>query len=466
LVNPEQLEPFGPAAWLLLIDGAVGRSDLDKLYRNHAPKSAPQAARLARHQVVGAVVGHALKSAQQGQHSALRSLSEVASRRSRTETRLLAALAPDAACDKLSTYGGMQFKRQRARMIWAALSDDRDAVKSAGLGMLKNIVAVAESGEQELRIAAPSSTSKGPALPGLSGEHSSAKIGRLRRSLSDKDETIMGLREELQKTLASLASERGEKRRKTADEDQQQQASQDQQQSFAKTSASLRRAELELQASVQQLATIQAEKRSLEDELEEVKTGANERIAPALHAALLDEKKAWQHERQLLQQRIKDGDTPRQGVVLLIDAANIGAGARALGGDANFAAICKRLLGARSMRRCIAFAVADKGDERGRFESALQQAGIEVLWKDKQRFADGTVKADWDVGVAVAAMQWAGRAETVIIVSGDGDYLPLIPALNAQGTALEAAGWEGRSNAQWQQAVASFTLLDASDLMP
>ena len=117
------------------------------------------------------------------------------------------------------------------------------------------------------------------------------------------------------------------------------------------------------------------------------------------------------------------------------------------------------------MRRCIAFAVADKGDERGRFESALQQAGVDVLWKEKQRFADGSVKADWDVGVAVAAMQWAGRAETLIIVSGDGDYLPLIPALKAQGTRLEAAGFKGRSNAEWQQSVACFTLLDAQDLM-
>jgi uncharacterized LabA/DUF88 family protein len=465
LVNPKQIEAFGPAAWLLLIDGAIGRSDLDKLYRNNAPKSAPQAARLARHQVVGAVVGHALKDAQQGQNDALRSLSEVANRRSRTEARLLAALSPDAARDKLSTYGGMQFKRQRARMIWAALSDSRDGVQSAGLEMLKKVVAAAESGERELHIAAASGVIKGPALPSLSGEHNSAKIGKLRRALLDKDTTIISLREELDKMLDSLASKRGEKRRETADEENQQRASQDQQQSFAKTSSDLRQARLELARGAQQLAFLQTENLSLTDELEEVKARADDRVAPSVHAALLNEKQAWQHERQLLQQRIKDGDTPRDGVVLLIDAANIGAGARALGGHADFASICKRLLGGRSMRRCIAFAVADKGDERGRFESALQQAGVDVLWKEKQRFADGSVKADWDVGVAVAAMQWAGRAETLIIVSGDGDYLPLIAALKAQGTRLEAAGFEGRSNAEWQQSVACFTLLDAQDLM-
>ena len=47
-----------------------------------------------------------------------------------------------------------------------------------------------------------------------------------------------------------------------------------------------------------------------------------------------------------------------------------------------------------------------------------------MRWKAKQTFADGTTKADWDVGLAVTAMQWAGRAATVIIASGDGDFLP------------------------------------------
>ena len=65
------LAPHGAAAWLLLCDSALGRGDLDRLYREKAPPGAPQPKRLQRHQVVGAVVGYALQQQRQGDASPL-----------------------------------------------------------------------------------------------------------------------------------------------------------------------------------------------------------------------------------------------------------------------------------------------------------------------------------------------------------------------------------------------------------
>ena len=152
-------------------------------------------------------------------------------------------------------------------------------------------------------------------------------------------------------------------------------------------------------------------------------------------------------------------------MVVLFDAANLGAGARAAGGNLDFIAVLKRLLNDRPLRHAVAFAVAPKGHDRQRFEAHLRQAAIHVQWKEKQEFADGTTKADWDVGLAITAMQWAGRAETMIIASGDGDFLPLIDVLKSHGTQLEVAGWPGRIHKAWEQQANKLTLLDTQDLM-
>ena len=63
----------------------------------------------------------------------------------------------------------------------------------------------------------------------------------------------------------------------------------------------------------------------------------------------------------------------------------------------------------------------------------------EVRWKAKQTFADGTTKADWDVGLRSRRCR---PCAATVIASGDGDFS--ISALKALGTEVEAAGWPGR----------------------
>jgi len=76
------------------------------------------------------------------------------------------------------------------------------------------------------------------------------------------------------------------------------------------------------------------------------------------------------------------------------------------------------------------------GDEKPFFE-ALYHAGIELREKDLQEFFGGEKKADWDVGLAVDAIRISALLDTIIIVSGDGDYCPLVEYLKNQGRQVE-----------------------------
>ena len=459
---PESLHELGPAGWLLLIDGALGRDDLNKLYQKNAPPQAPSSARLERHQVVGAIVGHALEQAERKRLHALNAMSQVATKRSRTEARLLASLPPKEALERLTTYGGMQFKKQRSRMIWAALNDARREVSQAAQDMLSQILQAAHSGHTKIELPKQSNTAKSKTIPSLAAPQDSATLGKLRRTLRDKNSQI----EELRLTIVELqnqqAKNRGEERRELEQSDQRNDLLSDQRAEFIQ----LKKENQDLKVQQEKLRHDHAETlnhmEQLTSSLERRELDYKEQ-AQAMRKTHSKAQEAWQKERHALMNK-KDQQAP-QGVVILFDAANLGAGARAAGGNLDFTAVLKRLVDGRTLRHAVAFAVAPRGDERQRFENRLRQAAIQVQWKEKQVFDDGTTKADWDVGLAVVAMQWAGRAETIIIASGDGDFLPLIEALKAQGTQVEVAGWPGRIHKAWEEHANKLTLLDSQDMM-
>jgi uncharacterized LabA/DUF88 family protein len=95
----------------------------------------------------------------------------------------------------------------------------------------------------------------------------------------------------------------------------------------------------------------------------------------------------------------------------------------------NFGAILKEAVGNRSLIRAIAYVITtEAGDEKNFFE-ALEKLGIETKTKNLQIFTGGAKKADWDVGLAVDAIKMAPKLDTVILASGDGDFVPLIEYL-------------------------------------
>lgn len=150
-----------------------------------------------------------------------------------------------------------------------------------------------------------------------------------------------------------------------------------------------------------------------------------------------------------------------QRVAVFIDTQNLYHSARNLyKARVNFAQVLKDAVAGRKLVRAIAYVItSESGDENAFFE-ALTKMGIETKTKDLQIFAGGHKKADWDVGLAVDAIKMAPRLDAVIIVSGDGDFVPLVEYLQTT-TQVEAVSFGKSTSAKLRERVDDF--LDLSD---
>jgi uncharacterized LabA/DUF88 family protein len=128
-----------------------------------------------------------------------------------------------------------------------------------------------------------------------------------------------------------------------------------------------------------------------------------------------------------------------QRVAIFIDVQNLYHSAKNLfRARVNFKNIIREGVGERQLIRAFAYVVKteDTPGESAFFE-ALEHIGIELRMKDIQVFPGGLKKADWDVGMAVDAIRLAPSVDTIILVTGDGDFLPLVEYLQGHGKQVE-----------------------------
>ena len=137
-----------------------------------------------------------------------------------------------------------------------------------------------------------------------------------------------------------------------------------------------------------------------------------------------------------------------QRVGIFIDTQNLYHCAKNIyGAKVNFDQVVKDGLQGRLLTRAVAYVITtESGDEKNFFE-ALGKMGIETKTKNLQIFAGGAKKADWDVGLAVDAIKLAPKLDAIILVTGDGDFIPLVEYLQNVGCQVEVMsfGKAGRS---------------------
>ena len=147
-----------------------------------------------------------------------------------------------------------------------------------------------------------------------------------------------------------------------------------------------------------------------------------------------------------------------QRVGVFVDVANMYHSAKNLyGARVNFKEVLKTTVEGRKLIRAIAYVIRSESEEERAFFDALDKQGFEVKAKDLQVFAGGAKKADWDVGIAIDAIKLADRLDSVILVSGDGDYVPLVIYLKEnKGCQVEVAAFAKTTSARLIEAVDSF----------
>ncbi len=90
-----------------------------------------------------------------------------------------------------------------------------------------------------------------------------------------------------------------------------------------------------------------------------------------------------------------------------------------------------------------AYAIHKGDDQQIKFQDALKHIGFQVKLKPYIQRSDGSAKGDWDVGIAIDVMETAasGDVDTIILLSGDGDFDLLLKKVNqAYGITTEVFG--------------------------
>src|SRR3989344_4528286 len=151
-----------------------------------------------------------------------------------------------------------------------------------------------------------------------------------------------------------------------------------------------------------------------------------------------------------------------QRVGVFVDVQNMYYSARALyNAKVNFKEILKDAVNNRKLVRAIAYAVRAGEKEEENFHKALDGIGFEVKLKDLQVFYGGNKKADWDVGIAIDAIELAPKLDVVILISGDGDYIPLVEHLKrALGCKVEVLAFGRSCSGKLKESTDEFVDLD------
>lgn len=93
----------------------------------------------------------------------------------------------------------------------------------------------------------------------------------------------------------------------------------------------------------------------------------------------------------------------------------------------NFRELLKTALAGRQLVRAYAYVIrTDIYKQEQDFFDALNKAGFDIKEKDLQVFAGGQKKGDWDVGIAMDMIRQAQKCDAIILMSGDGDYIPVV----------------------------------------
>jgi uncharacterized LabA/DUF88 family protein len=154
---------------------------------------------------------------------------------------------------------------------------------------------------------------------------------------------------------------------------------------------------------------------------------------------------------------------PEQRVGVFIDVQNLYYSAKNLFGQkVNFGNIVKEAVGDRKLIRAIAYVVRTESQDETPFFEALYNLGIETREKDLQVYQSGFKKADWDVGLTVDAIRLAPSLDAVVLVSGDGDYVPLVEYLQkSTGKQVEVVAFGETSSGRLIDSADDFVDLSA-----
>lgn len=154
-----------------------------------------------------------------------------------------------------------------------------------------------------------------------------------------------------------------------------------------------------------------------------------------------------------------------QKVGVFVDVQNMFYSAKhQYGAKLNFTKLLESAVKGRRLIRAIAYIVQTEGIDQKNFIDMLSRTGYEVKSKELKIHPDGTKKGDWDMGIAIDSISLADRIDTMVLVSGDGDFVDLVNMLKGRGVRVEVLSFPKSTADELKQAATQFYSIE-SDLL-
>ncbi len=402
------------------------------------------------------------------------------------ERHIVASIPEAEAPRRVGSYRALSLKRERAKFVWALARDPRVSIRELantvisqffaeaadvetsravldgeqGTGALEQLDLAKRLQEQAERLAEASQqvTDLQARVKRYEEERARliAQLGAKERALNQHSGVrgdLEGQLDELRRALATVEAEQAEAEQARAEAGQAQALVDDLTQKvrrlskLAGASQALAETQSELDAARREIEALRRERSKLEEEHLARLATKTEMLAKV--QLELDESR---EELKSARRRLVEAErrTPvletstrcSEGVVILLDQANLAATAQAtFGRKVNFSRLLDELTFGRPLIKAVAFVVDNGGPRFDAFCETLRRSGWEVRIKKPQRFSDGRTKADWDMGIAMEAIAYRDRAAVIVLGSGDGDFVPLLKQLRRWGQRVEVAAY-------------------------
>ncbi len=153
----------------------------------------------------------------------------------------------------------------------------------------------------------------------------------------------------------------------------------------------------------------------------------------------------------------------RQRLGIFVDVQNMFYSAKALHqSKIDYSKLLQEIVCNRDLVRAIAYVVHKPDADQSGFTDALERLGYEIKTKELRLRPDGTAKGDWDMGIAIDTIAMAPKLDTVVLVTGDGDFAPLVEMLKAQGCRVEVVSFRKSTAIELIEASTQYTAIEES----
>jgi len=128
----------------------------------------------------------------------------------------------------------------------------------------------------------------------------------------------------------------------------------------------------------------------------------------------------------------------REKIALFVDSQNLYYSARmGYAAKVNYEKLLKLITGNRNLIKAYAYIVQPPDGDVRPFATSLEHIGYIVKIKDVRTRADGSAKANWDMGIALDILGLLDHVDTIVLASGDGDFVPLVDFIKGKNKRVE-----------------------------